>query len=82
MAAEANRPVEIAPRIVVDAAIRSGRPVIKGTRVPVEIVIGQLAAGLTVDDVAREYALTREDVLAALKYAAEIIASEEVRATG
>jgi uncharacterized protein (DUF433 family) len=67
---------------VVDPSVRFGRPVIKGTRVPVEIVLGQLAAGMTVDAVAEEYALIREAVLAALRYAAERIASEEVRAAG
>jgi uncharacterized protein (DUF433 family) len=82
MAPEPERQIEIAPRIVVDTRIQLGRPIIKGTRVPVEIVIGQLAAGLTADDVAREYGLTRDDVLAALRYAAERIASEEVHAAG
>jgi uncharacterized protein (DUF433 family) len=73
---------EIAPGITVDPAVRFGRPVIKGTRVPVDTVLGQLAAGLTVEAVADEYGLTREAVLAVLRYAADRIASEEVRATG
>lgn len=73
---------EIAPRIVVDPNILVGKPVIKGTRVPVEIVIGQLAAGLPVDEVADVYGITREDVLAALAYAASVISLEEIRVTG
>jgi len=73
---------EIAPGITVDPAVHFGRPVIKGTRVPIDIVRGQLAAGLTVDAVAEEYGVTRDAVLAVLRYAAERIASEEVRATG
>lgn len=73
---------EIAPGITVDPAVRFGRPAIKGTRVPVDTVLGQLAAGLTVEAVADEYGLTREAVLAVLRYAADRIASEEVRATG
>ena len=72
--------IEIAPRIVVDKAVRFGKPVIKGTRVDVATVLGHLSAGDTVEDVMRQYNLTREDVLAALAYAAEIIASEEVGA--
>ena len=72
--------IEIAPRIVVDKAVRFGKPVIKGTRVDVAMVLGHLSAGDTVEDVMRQYNLTREDVLAALAYAAEIIASEEVGA--
>ncbi len=74
--------MRIAPRVVVDPAIRFGKPVIEGTRVPVELVLGQLAAGMTVETVMDEYALTREDVLAALAYAAERIASEEIRSIG
>lgn len=73
---------EIAPRIVVDEAVRSGRPVIKGTRVPVDVVLGQLASGLTTEQVAEEYGLERDDVLAVLAYAAATLGSEEVRSTG
>jgi uncharacterized protein (DUF433 family) len=82
MTIDGRRGREIAPGIVVDPSVRFGRPVIKGTRVPVEIVLGQLAAGLTVEVVAEEYGLTRDAVLGALRYAAERIASEEVRAAG
>lgn len=71
---------EIMPRIVVDPLIKGGKPVIKGTRVPVDLVVGKLAGGLTYEEVMEEYDLTREDVLAALRYAASILAEEEVRA--
>jgi uncharacterized protein (DUF433 family) len=71
--------VEIAPRITVDESVRFGRPVIAGTRVPVDVVIGQLAAGMNVAGVAAEYGISEEDVLAALAYAAHAIAEEEVR---
>jgi uncharacterized protein (DUF433 family) len=71
---------EIAPRIAVDQDIRFGRPVIAGTRVPVDLVIGKLAGGMTVEEVMREYELDREDVLAALSYAAQAVADEQVRA--
>ena len=57
---------EIAPRIVVDEAVRFGRPVIKGTRVPVDLVVGKLAGGMTTEEICDEYELQREDVLAAL----------------
>jgi len=73
---------EIAPRIVVDPNVRAGRPVIKGTRVPVDILVGQVAAGLTADEVADEYGVAREDVLAALSYAAKVVANEEIVLTG
>ncbi len=72
--------VEIAPRIVVDETIRFGKPVIQGTRVPVDVVLGKLAGGMTIDEVMTEYELAREDVLAALSYAARSVADDEVRA--
>lgn len=72
--------VQIAPRIVVDERVRFGRPVIEGTRVPVDLVLAKLAGGMTTEAVADEYGLTREDVLAALAYAAHTVAAEEVRA--
>jgi len=72
----------LAPRIVADPSIRAGRPVIEGSRVPVDVVVGQMAAGLSVEQVADEYALTREDVLAALGYAAHVLSTDQVRAVG
>ena len=72
--------VEIAPRIVVDETIRFGKPVIKGTRVPVDLVLGKLGGGMTTEEVMAEYDLAREDVLATLSYAAQSIADDEVRA--
>ncbi len=70
---------EIAKRISVDPSIKGGKPVITGTRVPVEAILGHLAAGDSVETVVAEYGITREDVLAALAYAAELAAHEEVR---
>jgi uncharacterized protein (DUF433 family) len=71
---------EIAPRITVDEKIRFGKPVIQGTRVPVDLVVGKLAGGMGIEEVMEEYELTREEVLAALAYAARVIAEEHVRA--
>ena len=71
---------EIAPRIVVDENVRFGKPVIKGTRVPVDVVVGKLAGGMSIDEVLDEYGIIREDVLAALAYAARAVADEQVRA--
>jgi uncharacterized protein (DUF433 family) len=73
--------IEIAPRITVDDQVRFGRPVIKGTRVPVDLLIAQLAGGMSVDEVAQEYGVEREDVLAALAYAARTLGEEQIRAT-
>jgi uncharacterized protein (DUF433 family) len=65
--------VEIAPRIIVDETFKFGKPVIKGTRVPVDLVLGKLGGGMTIEDVMAEYELSREDVLATLSYAARSV---------
>lgn len=67
---------EIAPRITVNPKVRFGKPVIKGTRVPVDLIVGKIAGGMTIEEVAREYELTKKDVLAALKYAAKTVERE------
>lgn len=69
---------EIFPRIVVDKGVAFGKPVIDGTRVPVAAVIGHIAAGDAVEDVAKEYGITKEQVFAALKYAAKVVDEEMV----
>ena len=72
--------MEIAHRIGIDQRVRFGKPVIKGTRVPVDLVLGKLAGGMTYEEVMSEYDLTKEDILAVLDYAAKHLSSEEVRA--
>ena len=72
--------MEIAPRISVDEKIRFGKPVIAGTRVPVDLIIGKLGGGMTYEEVMGEYEITREDILAILSYAASILASEDIKA--
>ncbi len=72
----------IAPRVTVDERIRFGRPVVEGTRVPIDLVIGKLAGGMSIEELCVEYELAREDVLAALGYAASVLAEEQVRAVG
>lgn len=62
----------IAPRIVVDASIRFGKPVIEGTRVPVDILIVRLAQGMTFADISDEYGVSEEDIRAALSYASDV----------
>jgi len=71
--------VQLAPRITADPKAAFGKPVVEGTRVPVEIVVGKLSGGMTIDEVMDDYVLTRDDVLAALSYAADLIASERIR---
>ncbi len=63
-------------RIVIDPQIQHGKPVIRGTRVPVARIVGGLAGGMTQEEVMREYEVSEEDVLAALNYAAQLIETE------
>lgn len=69
---------EIYPGITLNPSVRFGKPVIKGTRVPVDILVGKLAGGMSIDEVADEYGVTPSDVLAALGYAAQRLAEETV----
>lgn len=64
-------------RIISDPGICSGKPCIKGTRIPVHIILGLLAAGETQDNILRAYPhITVEDITACLEYAA-FLADEE-----
>jgi len=61
-------------RIKTDPGIRSGQPTLRGMRITVKDVLGLLAAGMTLDEILSEYPyLEREDILAALEYAAETV---------
>jgi uncharacterized protein (DUF433 family) len=65
-------------RITVDPKVLSGKPVIKGTRIAVEFILELLVNSWTVEDILTNYPqLKREDVAAALKYAAEILKEEK-----
>lgn len=72
--------MEIAPGISINETIRFGKPTISGTRVPVDLILGKLANGMTYEEVMAEYEITREDVLAVLNYAAITLSNEEIRA--
>jgi uncharacterized protein (DUF433 family) len=66
--------MEIYPGIAMDPEIRFGKPCIAGTRVDVATVVGALAAGDSFEEVQADYHLSREQVLAALGYAAHVAA--------
>lgn len=65
-------------RIVLDPTICHGKPVIRGTRVPVTIIVGSLASGMTFEDVQREYDVSAEDIRAALKFVGQIVEQESI----
>ncbi len=69
---------EVYPGITVDPAIVHGKPVITGTRVMASQIVGHLAAGDTIETVCEAYDLTPEQVHAALGYAAQRLAEDEV----
>lgn len=64
-------PMPTQDRIVLDPNICHGKPVIRGTRVPVTVVVGSLAGGMTFEEIQREYDLMPEDIRAALKFVGE-----------
>ena len=64
-------------RIVIDPEIQHGKPVIRGTRVPITRIVGGLAGGMTKEEIIQEYEITEEDIEAALSYATELIETEE-----
>jgi uncharacterized protein (DUF433 family) len=60
-------------RIILDPAIGGGRPIIRGTRLPITVVVGSLAGGMTFQEIQREYDITADDIRAALKYLADLL---------
>jgi uncharacterized protein (DUF433 family) len=67
------------PRIVVDPEVLVGKPVIRGTRLAVEFIIGLLADGWSEADILTNYpGITRADILACLAYARDTLSSEKV----
>jgi uncharacterized protein (DUF433 family) len=57
-------------RITLDPAVMGGKPCIRGLRVTVGMIVGQIGAGLSIEEVLKDYPyLEREDVLQALRYA-------------
>ena len=66
-------------RIVMQPGILGGKPVIRGTRISVEHLLGVLSSGMSQDDVLADYPhLSREDLLAALHYAENLVRHDEV----
>ncbi len=66
-------------RVEIDPAIHHGDPCIKGTRIPVVMIVGSLADGMTFDEILEAFPqLTTEDIYSALAYAAEVMRQEIV----
>jgi uncharacterized protein (DUF433 family) len=68
----------VTDRIEIDSKVMQGKPVIRGTRIPVELILRKLSQGAPLEDLLDAYPrLTREDVLAAMGFAADTLAHEE-----
>lgn len=66
-------------RIISNPDIMLGKPVIKGTRVSVELILRKLSEGMSIDELLISYShLSRKDILASLTYASDLIANEEI----
>jgi len=71
--AQKYRKIEINPNIML------GKPVIRGTRIPIELIIRKLGEGATVEDLLDAYPnLTKKDIQEALAYAADVLGNEEI----
>jgi uncharacterized protein (DUF433 family) len=66
-------------RITMNPEVLVGKPCIKGTRISVELVVGMLAHGATYEEILQDYGhITREDILACLAYASDVLRMEFV----
>jgi uncharacterized protein (DUF433 family) len=66
-------------RIEIDPNVMMGKPVIRGTRITVELILRKLSEGATETELLNGYPrLTREDIQAAMRYAADALAHEEI----
>ncbi len=71
--------MEYKERITTDPNIMLGKPVIKGTRITIELILRKLSEGITIEELLKAYPhLTREDILAALSYSADVISHDEL----
>lgn len=65
-------------RIEINPAVRSGKPVVRGTRIMVRNILGMVAGGYTTERVLESYPeLTRDDVVSALEYAARVVDEDQ-----
>ena len=73
---------KIADRIELNPNIHHGKPVIAGTRVPVDMILGLLGNGVTSEEIIQDYYnhITKEDILACIRYAKSLVEEEKVYA--
>jgi uncharacterized protein (DUF433 family) len=70
---------DLLERITVDPKVMVGKPVIRGTRIPVVLILKMLGQGIPAEEILREYPrLEKADIEAAIAYAARVVEHEEV----
>jgi len=69
---------ELLDRITINPRVMAGKPVIRGTRITVDIILELLAMGMKPEEIAEDYKISIEDVRAALLYAAKVLGREEI----
>ncbi len=67
-------------RITIDARICHGKPVVRGTRVPVTVILAALAGGDTFEDIQRDYEVTAEDIRACVAFANDEVSRQTYHA--
>jgi uncharacterized protein (DUF433 family) len=70
--------IELLKKIEVNPKVLCGKPVIKGTRISVELILERLALGYSFDQIIYDYDVDEDDIKAALTYAHELVANEEI----
>lgn len=72
--------MNIAEKISIDTKIMHGKPVIANTRIPVHLVLGLLADGLSPETIIKEYYdnITKDDILACIRYAQKVVEEENI----
>src|SRR4030042_6229834 len=75
-----SMPIKIADRVEIDPQVHHGKPVIAGTRVRVHMILGLLSNGLMPQEIICDYYehISREDILACIRYAKSLVEEEEV----
>lgn len=75
------KPANLLKRITIEPTVMLGKPVIKGTRMPIDLLVEKVAFGISIHELLEDYPfLTADDIRAALLYSARCVSVEEVYA--
>ena len=67
--------------IIINEAVRHGKPIIAGTRITVDDVLGWLESGMGYEEIEQEYGIHKEQIVAVIQYVSSFVRGEEVQAT-